>query len=114
VTSRCIDAGSPGYSLGAEPLAVPADPINEYTINLRVNMGAYGGTAEASMAPLDWAVLSDVNNDGISNLPDFAYMAASWLTSGNNLPCDFNRDKDVDIDDLVLLAEDFLKQTTWH
>jgi parallel beta-helix repeat protein/predicted outer membrane repeat protein len=53
-TSRCIDAGDPTCPLGDEPLSVPRDPNNEYGINLYINMGAYGGTCQASIAPLGW------------------------------------------------------------
>jgi len=31
--------------------------------NIRINMGAYGGTAEASISPLAWPLLADMNND---------------------------------------------------
>jgi parallel beta-helix repeat protein/predicted outer membrane repeat protein len=54
VTSPCIDAGDPSLPLGDEPLSVPRDPNNEYGINLHINMGAYGGTCQASIPPLDW------------------------------------------------------------
>jgi len=54
VTSPCIDAGDPDAPLGAEPLSVPRDLDNQWGENLRINMGAYGGTAQASMAPLGW------------------------------------------------------------
>jgi hypothetical protein len=42
VTSPCIDAGNPDCALGDE-LSEPS--------NIRINMGAYGGTAEASKTP---------------------------------------------------------------
>ena len=54
VTSRCIDAGDPASPLGDEPLSVPRDPNNIFGVNLRINMGAYGGTCQASIPPLDW------------------------------------------------------------
>jgi predicted outer membrane repeat protein len=50
VTSPCIDAGDPAAPLGDEPLTLPNDPTGT-TINTRINLGAYGGTAEASVAP---------------------------------------------------------------
>ena len=53
-TSRCIDAGDPALPLGDEPMSVPRDPNNEYGINLYINMGAYGGTCQASIPPLGW------------------------------------------------------------
>ena len=54
VTSLCIDAGDPAYPLGDEPLSVPRDANNKYGINLYINMGAYGGTCQASIPPHDW------------------------------------------------------------
>jgi beta propeller repeat protein len=51
-TSPCIDAGDPATPLGDEPAVVAGDPLSERAgPNTRVNMGAYGGTAEASLAP---------------------------------------------------------------
>ncbi|MBN1361422.1 MAG: right-handed parallel beta-helix repeat-containing protein [Sedimentisphaerales bacterium] len=47
VTSPCIDAGDPASALGDEPLSLPAGPV----VNERINMGAYGGTSQASVAP---------------------------------------------------------------
>jgi len=41
VTSRCIDAGDPNSPVGLEP-----EPNGG-----RINMGAYGGTVEASKSP---------------------------------------------------------------
>ena len=54
VTSRCIDAGDPDSPLGDELMSVPRDDDNEYGINRRINMGAFGGTFQASMAPTHW------------------------------------------------------------
>jgi parallel beta-helix repeat protein len=53
-TSLCIDAGDPVSPLSDEPMSAPRDPNNEYGINLRINMGAYGGTCQASIPPLNW------------------------------------------------------------
>jgi len=54
MTSPCIDAGDPDSPLCNELLSVPRDPDNEWGENLRINIGAYGGTARASMMPLGW------------------------------------------------------------
>jgi len=54
VTSSCIDAGDPISPLGDEPMSAPRDPDNEYGINLYINMGAYGGTCQASIPPHNW------------------------------------------------------------
>jgi beta propeller repeat protein len=48
VTSPCIDAGDPAAELLAEPLTAPQGGA---AVNSRVDMGLYGGTAEASLAP---------------------------------------------------------------
>jgi predicted outer membrane repeat protein len=53
-TSFCIDAGDPASPLGDELMSAPRDPTNIYGINLGINMGAYGGTCQASMPPLNW------------------------------------------------------------
>ncbi len=49
-TSPCIDAGDPASELLDEPRTAPGDPAGP-VINQRIDMGAYGGTAEASLAP---------------------------------------------------------------
>lgn len=46
-TSPCIDAGDPMASLADELPAVAGGPA---VVNERVNMGAYGGTSQASLA----------------------------------------------------------------
>jgi hypothetical protein len=50
VTSPCIDAGDPALLLLGEPLTSPKD-ATAAVVNTRIDMGAYGGTAEASLAP---------------------------------------------------------------
>jgi hypothetical protein len=74
VTSPCIDAGEPASPIGLEPF--PNGGI--------INMGAYGGTAEASKSyfgePVcETIVAGDINGDCIVNLKDFALMALHWL-----------------------------------
>jgi beta propeller repeat protein len=51
VTSPCIDAGDPASELFDELLTIAA-PGGEQYVNTRIDMGAYGGTPEASFAPL--------------------------------------------------------------
>jgi beta propeller repeat protein len=48
VTSPCIDAGDPAADLLGEPVTAPQ---GEAVVNTRIDMGVYGGTAEASLAP---------------------------------------------------------------
>ncbi len=114
LTSRCIDAGNPGFALNNEPLAVPNDPCNLQGINKRINMGAYGGTPEASIPPHDWPMLADINNDGTTDLKDCTIQVADWLTTIPNKPGDLNRDGTINIHDFLLLTQDWLKQTSWY
>jgi predicted outer membrane repeat protein len=114
VTSRCIDAGNPGSPLADELLSIPDDQNNQWGINKRINMGVYGGTAEASMAPYDWALLSDVDNSGKIDYIDLNYLCQIWLSTDIEQYADFNRDGIIDNKDLALLASDWLDETSWH
>jgi hypothetical protein len=76
VSSPCIDAGDPAGLIGLEPF--PNGGV--------VNMGAYGGTAEASKSffgkPVCEAIAAgDINGDCKVDLGDFAIMARHWLES---------------------------------
>lgn len=51
ITSACINAGDPDAALGAELPTHPDDPGAVWSTNGRVNLGMYGGTAEASLMP---------------------------------------------------------------
>lgn len=113
VTSRCIDAGSPASPLGDEPLSIPADPNNDWGQNLRINMGAYGGTSQASMAPHAWSVSKDYNNDGIVNFTDLACWLVYRAYSLGQGPGDSNGSPAFNTPDLALLADAWLDQATW-
>lgn len=68
VISPCIDGGDPN-----------SDYSNERKPNGgRINMGAYGGTAYASMKEMRWNPC-DTNHDGWINFMDFAILAENWL-----------------------------------
>ncbi len=78
VTSPCIDAGDPMSPIGYEP----------FPNGGRINMGAYGGTAEASKSyfgkpPCETIVAGDVNGDCIINFEDFRLMALHWCEDNN-------------------------------
>lgn len=108
-TSPCIDAGHPAMGLGDEPLTLAVDLLNRFGTNVRINMGAYGGTAEASMAPEGWALRSDLDNSGRVTADDLAMVAAMWLDAQALLPADTTRDGIVDAADLTLMADEWLK-----
>ena len=113
-TSPCIDASNPGMALGDEPVTLDVDPLNRLGENIRVNMGAYGGTEEASVAPVGWALLCDLDNSGDVTLDDFIPMIEAWLQTEENQPSDVSRNGIVNLEDMALLGQDWLKTTTWH
>jgi len=70
-TSPCVDRGAPTVK-----------PFGERMPNgARINMGAYGGTASASMS--EWPIRGDVNHDGVVNIADFAVVAEGWLNAAD-------------------------------
>jgi len=74
VTSPCIDGGNQMSPIGYEP----------FPNGGRINMGAYGGTEEASKSYLgepvcETIVAGDINGDCKVNLADFIIMALHWL-----------------------------------
>ncbi len=74
VTSPGIDTGDPMNPIGLEP----------FPNGGRINMGAYGGTAEASKSyfgePVCEIIMAgDINGDCKVNFLDFRIMAFNWL-----------------------------------
>jgi hypothetical protein len=77
-TSPCIDTGDPKSPIGHETF--PNGGI--------INMGAYGGTAQASKSyfgtpPCEIIVAGDINGDCKVNFLDFRLMALHWLRDEN-------------------------------
>jgi hypothetical protein len=99
VTSPCIDAGNPGCDLGDEPVDVN---------NVRINMGAYGGTNKASKTPANWASLADLTNDHKVNLNDWGAFAAYWMDGGHCIPSDLDRNEVVNLLDINLFTNEWL------
>ena len=104
-TSPCIDAG---------------DPDSDWTAELwphgrHMNIGAYGGTAQASMSlsPVGTAANldPDVNdaNDWIDHR-DMALFSGRWLSREAPLAEDINRDGVVDLTDFAILADNWEPQ----
>jgi predicted outer membrane repeat protein len=66
-TSLCVDAGNPWLN-----------PRGELMPNGgRINMGAFGGTPEASMS--EWPLSGDINRDGIVDAIDLEILNGQWL-----------------------------------
>ncbi len=77
VTSPCIDAGDPNTPIGHE--SFPNGGI--------IDMGAYGGTAEASKSyfgapPCETIIAGDINGDCRVDIADITILLDHWLQSG--------------------------------
>ncbi|MHC4866288.1 MAG: right-handed parallel beta-helix repeat-containing protein [Planctomycetota bacterium] len=108
VTSPCIDKGDPNSPVGDEP-----DPNGA-----RINIGVYGGTAQASKSPTCWDASAcagqpsgDANCDGVTNLADLYVLKAAFGASapwtGHNCCADFGHDGTVNLADLFTLKANF-------
>ena len=74
VTSPCIDAGDPNSLIGLEP----------FPNGGRINMGAYGGTVEASKSYFgaslcETIIAGDINGDCKVDILDLEIMLLHWL-----------------------------------
>jgi hypothetical protein len=105
VTSRCIDAGDPRFSLGDE---------YSHADNIRINMGFYGGTAQASKSPSGWSIISDVTNDGIVDFEDFAWTTKCLCPDEIDTGDDSDSGQQVCFDDISIIFENWLQQTDWY
>ncbi|MHC5060474.1 MAG: hypothetical protein ACYTFK_05255 [Planctomycetota bacterium] len=74
----------------------------------RINIGAYGGTAEASMSLSDIGYIADLNNDGVVDLTDFSIFGSEWPNTKVLLKQDLDRNGLVDLRDLRIIALNFL------
>jgi hypothetical protein len=98
VNSPCIDAGDPN-SQWSEEL---------WPNGKRLNMGAYGNTAEASMSSDMSGNAADLNNDGSVNLLDYSRFADNANKPSRPNSADINGDNFVDMLDLFELCENWL------
>jgi hypothetical protein len=94
VNSLCIDAG---------------DPNSDWTAELwphgkRINMGAYGGTPQASMSLSDEGNIADLNTDGWVGYRDILLFTGKWLYDVVLLAEDLNRDGIVTFIDFAIFA----------
>jgi len=94
VTSLCIDVG---------------DPNSDWTKELwpngkRINIGAYGGTPQASMSLNSIGNIADLNLDGFRYFGDLELFVYKWLYEEHFLPEDLNRDGLVDFYDFAMLS----------
>jgi len=71
-------------------------------------MGAYGGTAAASLSLNDVGNPADLNHDDAVDLIDWSLWADDWLDERVLLDSDFDRDNDVDPNDLGIFMDNWL------
>lgn len=93
--SPCIDAGDPNSEWSPEP----------WPNGKRINMGAYGGTQEASKN----GNLADFNVDGVVDLVDFAQFSSQWKIGGQRIE-DLSNNGLVDLADSSIFADNWLWQ----
>jgi hypothetical protein len=96
-TSKCIDLG---------------DPTSDWTAELwphgqRINMGAYGGTPEASKSPSTVGNPADFNHDGLVNELDMRIFSFKWLAGEVLLPEDLNSNGFVDFIDYSIFGNEW-------
>lgn len=97
-TSPCIDTGNPNSDWTAEL----------WPHGKRINMGAYGGTPQASMSLSDEGNIADLNNDDSVNYGDLILLADDWLYQQVLLSEDLDRDGAIDFRDFVIFANNWL------
>ena len=98
VASPCIDCGDPDSDWRPEL----------WPHGTRMNMGAYGGTPQASMSLSDVGNIADLNADNAVHFADFANLVGHWQVEEALIPQDLDRDGTVGPNDLVILADNWL------
>jgi parallel beta-helix repeat protein/predicted outer membrane repeat protein len=112
-TSRVAEAGNPGEPLGDEPVFADIDPNGLFGRNVRSEMGAYGGTRQAAVAPVGWGLLADLNNDGVVSGADLAIFSAHFGSREPSCPADLDRSGQVNCLDLAILSQQWLDSAPW-
>ena len=98
VTSPCIDAGNPESDWTAEL----------WSHGKRINMGAFGGTQEASMSLSSRGNVADFDGSGRVDYTDMRLLTCKWLRQEVLLTEDLNRDATVDFHDFTEFVEEWL------
>ena len=93
VSNPCLDAGDPNSDWSAEP----------WPNGKRINMGAYGGTEQASKN----GNIADLNIDGKVNFLDLAQLGNLWEETQETIE-DLDNSGTVDIGDLDIFATNWL------
>jgi hypothetical protein len=101
-TSYCIDAGKASSNWAQEL----------WPHGKRINLGAYGGTAEASMSRSDVGRPADLDHDEKVAARDLVRFSQSWLTAQNPAAADLDRRGAVDFNDFAILAMEWRTGST--
>jgi hypothetical protein len=101
VTSPCIDAGSDS----------PEWKNELWPHGRRIDMGAYGGTAQASLSSSDLGSPADLNGDNRVDFRDYSAFSAGWLSQEAPRQEDLSRDTVVDFEDLAVFTSWWLWPT---
>lgn len=99
VTSPCIDAGDPEADLAAE-----LRPHGG-----RINMGAFGGTMQASLSDVSDSNLADLNEDNSVDYTDVTLLVDKWLDEGL-LAEDIDRSGTIGFGDFCMIADSWLRE----
>ena len=99
-SSPCIDRGDHYVDWGDEL----------WPHGKRLNMGAYAGTVEASLSPLDYGHIADLDRNGRVDLFDFALISGQWGQGSGLSPENLSRDGSLDHADLVVLCSYWLEK----
>jgi hypothetical protein len=97
VTSLCIDGADPNLDWKEELW-----PHGE-----RANLGAYGGTAEASMSPNSVGNIADLDLDGFVYRTDLPFLLGAWLSDATPIREDLTRNGIVDFADFSVFGSEY-------
>jgi hypothetical protein len=96
--SPCIDTGDPA------DLNWVKEPWHNGN---RINMGAFGGTNQASKSTSTAGNIADINSNGLVDMTDLMLLLQKWLVVDNSLREDLNRDGTVNIKDFAVLVDNW-------
>jgi len=97
-TSPCIDAGNPNSDWTQEL----------WPHGKRINMGAFGGTPEASMSLSNTGNIADLNTDGFVDYADMMLFTNKWLYQKVLLSEDLDRNGFVNFTDYAEFTQNWL------
>ena len=97
-TSLCIDTGDPASDWMAEL----------WPHGKQINMGAFGGTPQASMSTSVVGNIADLNNSNKVDFDDARLLVDKWLKQQTLLPEDLDRNGSVNAKDFAAFARQWL------